>query len=168
MRIVLPLVLVLSVAACGNEGAGGPSPRQSEIRTAVEQIAPFVTFEAFVPDEPPPGVLDRVFLYAPQFPGARSDVLADPIIGAEFVLAPGAKTTLYLTQGPADCCGPMALGIDHATVVVRPARGSDPEVRGELGRPRGPAEGLSLWWEEPASGGRTFIALRATSLAQLD
>jgi hypothetical protein len=169
MRIVLPLVLVLSVAACGDPDTGGPSPRPSEIRTAVERLAPYVAFQAFVPDESPPGVLDRVSLYAFQRPSQPDrEALGEPILGAEYVLAPGAKTTVYLIEGPADCCADMFQGSDRAAVVVRPAGGGRPEVRGELVRPRGAADGPSLWWHETASGERTFVALRATSFAQLD
>ncbi len=169
MRIVLPLVLALLVAACGDPGSGGPSPRPSEIRTAVERLAPYVAFQAFVPDESPPGVLDRVSLYAFQRPNQPDrDVLGEPILNAEYVLAPGAKTTVYLIEGPADCCADMFQGSDRTAVVVRPASGGRPEVRGELVRPRGAAEGLSLWWHERVAGERTFVALRATSFARLD
>jgi hypothetical protein len=169
MRIVLPLVLALSVAACGDPGSGGPSPRPSELRAAVERLAPYVAFQAFVPDESPPGVLDRVSLYAFQRPNQPDrDVLGEPILSAEYVLAPGAKTTVYLIEGPADCCADMFRGSDRTAAVVRPASGDHPEVGGELVRPRGAAEGPSLWWHEPASGQRTFVALRATSFAQLD
>lgn len=169
MRIVLPLVLVLSVAACGDTGSAGPSARPSEIRTAVERLAPYVAFQAFVPDESPPGVLDRVSLYALQRPMQPDrNVLGEPILSAEYALAPGAKTTVYLIEGPAECCADMFQGADRTAVVVRPAGGGRPEVRGELIRPRGAAEGPSLWWHEPASGDRTFVAVRATSFAQLD
>jgi hypothetical protein len=168
MRIVLALVLVLAVAACGDPGTAGPSPRPSEIRTAVERLAPYLAFQAFAPDESPPGVLDRVSLYAVQRPNqADRDVLGEPILAAEFVLAPGAKTTVSLIEGPADCCADMFRGSDRTAVVVRPAGGGRPEVRGEIVLPRGAAEGPSLWWHEPGSGERTFIALRATSFAQL-
>jgi hypothetical protein len=169
MRTLLPLVLVLMVAACGDPGTAGPSPRPSEIRAAVEQLAPYVAFQAFVPDESPPGVLDRVFLYAVQRRNQSDrDVLGEPILGAEYVLAPGAKTTVYLIEGPADCCADMFQGSDRTAVVVRPASGGRPEVRGELVHPPGAAEGPSVWWHEPASGERTFVALRATSFAHLD
>lgn len=170
MRIALPLVVVLVVAACGDAGdAGkGPSPRPSEVLSAVEKLAPFVAFQVFAPDESPPGVLDRASLYARQSPGQGSDVLGDPIVRAEFVLAPGAKATLDLIEGPADCCPEMFAGADRTTVVVRPPGGGRPEVRGELVRPRGSAEGPALLWHEPTTGGRTFMALMATSFAQLD
>jgi len=169
MRMALPLVLVLLVAACGDPGSAGPSPRPSEIRTAVERLVPYVAFQAFVPDVSPPGVLDRVSLYALQRPSQPDrDVLGEPILSAEYVLAPGAKTTVYLMEAPADCCADMFQSSDRTAVVVRPASGGHPEVRGELVRPRGPAEGPSLWWYEPAAGERTFVALRATSFAQLD
>ena len=95
-------------------------------------------------------------------------MLGEPILSAEYVLAPGAKTTVYLIEAPADCCADMFQSADRTAVVVRPASGGRPELRGELVRPRGAAEGPSLWWHEPAEGERTFVALRATSFAQLD
>ena len=169
MRIVLPLMLVLSVAACGDTDSAGPSARPSEIRTAVERLAPYVAFQAFVPDDSPPGVLDRVSLYAFQRPNQPDrSVLGEPILIAEYALAPGTKTTAFLIEGPADCCADMFQGSDRTAVVVRPASGGRPEVRGEVIRSRGAAEGASLWWHEPASGDRTFVALRATSFAKLD
>jgi hypothetical protein len=168
MRTVLPLVLVLAVTACGDPGSGGPSPRPSEVRTAVERLAPYLAFQAFAPDESPPGVLDRVSLFAVQRPNQPDrDVLGEPVLGAEYVLAPGAKTTVYLIEGPADCCADMFRGSDRTPVVIRPASGGRPEVRGEIVLPRGAAEGPSVWWHEAAAGERTFIALRATTFAQL-
>jgi hypothetical protein len=95
-------------------------------------------------------------------------VLGEPILTAEYVLVPGGKTTVYLIEGPADCCADMFRGSDRTAVVVRPASGGRPEVRGEVVRPRGAAEGPSLWWHEPAAGKLTFVALRATNFAQLD
>jgi hypothetical protein len=114
-------------------------------------------------------VLDRVSLYALQRPNQPDrDVLGEPILTAEYVLVPGGKTTVYLIEGPADCCADMFRGSDRTAVVVRPASGGRPEVRGEVVRPRGAAEGPSLWWHEPAAGKLTFVALRATNFAQLD
>lgn len=171
------LALVVVLAACGRVGSGGspsPTPPPSALRSAVERMAPALSFQAFVPDDLPPGLAVAATLFARTTPGAQSNALGDPLLIIAFTL-PGAdgkpgggKPALTILQGPEGCCVDLPRTGVAVDTVIRSARPAIPgsagaEMRGQLFRTRSPTEGPTLWWNEPAaSGRRTYIALMAT------
>ncbi len=170
MRLALPFAILLTVAACGDL-TGGPagSPRPSEVRTAVEPVAPLLAFQTLVPDELPSGYLQGVSLYAKASgPPTGADVLGEPILLIQWTVVAGGKPSFILVEGPADCCATSLPHGDRSITVIRPAAGGTREVSGEFVQPRGALEGLAVWWNEPTSAGRTFIAAMSTSFAPLD
>ena len=166
MRLALPFAILLTVAACGDlTGGAGGSARPSEVRTAVEPLAPLLAFQTLVPDELPSGYLQAVSLYAKP---TGADVLGEPILLIQWTVVAGGKPSFILVEGPADCCATSLPHGDRSVTVIRPAAGGTREVSGELVQPRGAGEGLAVWWNEPTSAGRTFIAAMSTSFVPLD
>ena len=173
------LALVVVLGACGSVGNAGPpspTPSPSPLRSAVERMAPALSFQAFVPDALPPGLTVTASLFAlpPGF-DRPAKALGDPLLYLQFIPAGGGKLALTVLQGPEGCCLDLPRTGSAVDTVIRSARTGIPgiagaEVRGQLFSTRSPTDGPTLTWNEPTASGRpTHIALMATPFgAQFD
>jgi hypothetical protein len=171
VRIAVPLALVVSLAACGDVASPGlgPSSPPSELRSAVERLAPLLAFRTFIPVELPSGPLETVGLVAaPPDKGQPRDVLGEPVLYVQWSVVAGGKPMLMLIEGPSGCCANMLPAGERAAIQIRSAEGGRPELVGEIVKPRSVNEGITLTWHESHSGARTFVALVGTSFGQLD
>ena len=138
-------------------------------------MAPALSFQAFVPDDLPPGLTVTASLFAlpPGF-DRQAKALGDPLLYLQFTPAGGGKLALTVLQGPEGCCVDLPRTGSAVDTVIRSARPGIPgsagaEVRGQLFSTRSPTEGPTLTWNEPAAGRPTYIALMATPFgAQFD
>lgn len=174
---LLGLVFAACGAAPGFEAPGslpeptlGPtSPESSSLRDRVGQLAATLSFQPFVPDDVPQGLMGRPSLRSDSAEGAPGE----PLLVVEFTDGAAERTTLLLIEGPGGCClaysrgygvpadGAPPVKLDTLIRSRAPLYAGDPhsEVRGELIRD---ADGLTLWWHESAlPGGRTYLALKA-------
>jgi len=155
MRFGLILAISAAVTACTETGVGPAAPAL-DLRAEVERVAPFLSFEPFAPDEPTPAAFDSVALWArPSATQLRTE-LGEPLLAVQWGMASGSKPTLRMLEGPSDCCAESILGVDRSMVVIRASLLGIADVRGEVVHV---GTETTVWWNEPASSGRTFIAL---------